>query len=307
LLSHEQLKVNPTRRDPPPPGTIIASYRLAELVGSGGLSWVYRAHRPGNGPPVAVKLLRGALVNLPGFVKRFEREAEICQRMNHPNCVRLFDYGVYERMPYLVMQLVDGVTLHAAMRRKRPTPKQSVSMVRQVCTALEHAHDCGVIHRDLKPGNIMIPEIGPLKVLDFGTGIVVDGPPPPGRGTDVGTPAYMAPEQIVGRPAGPYTDLYALGVILFELLTSRRPFTADSPRRVLQMHLACPVPSVRLLARDLPLSPELENVIMRAMQKDPEGRFANAGAFEAALAATPEAKARARRGRLGQRPGSGNG
>lgn len=296
---------NPTRRDPPREGTIVGEYRLCRQIGSGGLSWVYMAERLRGGPLVAIKFLRGALANLPGFVRRFEREAQICRRLDHPRCVRLFDFGIARGVPFLVMELIDGISVAELLRSGALPPKRAIAIVRQVCSALGHAHERSVIHRDLKPGNIMITADDRVKVVDFGTSVLctsggtcgeLDMPSSsrPGRsalrGTDIGSPSYMAPELVSGQPAEPRTDLYALGVILFELLTGQRPYVATNAMRVLQMQLSAPIPSARALLPEAELSPELEGVIVRAMQKAPERRFVDAWAFSAALDLAPETR-----------------
>lgn len=275
----------PTRRAAPPVGAVVDGYRLVAPIGSGGLSWVYLGEPLAGGGQVAIKLLRGAFANLPGFVKRFEHEARVCRRLDHPRCVRLFDHGSSAGIPYLVMEYIRGRTLDQLLSAGPVPTRRTVDILLQILDGLAHAHGCGVVHRDLKPGNVMVLDDGRVKVLDFGTARILGGEDgAAGRGLDVGSPSYMAPEQMLGKPTDHRTDLYAAGVMLFELLTAKRPFEAADPATVLRMHLRHPIPSPRALRPDLGLSPELEGVIVRAMQKRPEERFVDAHAFAVALA-----------------------
>lgn len=289
-----------SQEDPFVGKVIDERYRLRRRVGSGGMSLVYLAERVGMGKPVAIKFLRSAFVNLPGFVRRFEQEAQACSRLNHLNCVSVLDFGVAFGIPYLVMEYVGGVTLAEAIAKRPVEPRRAIHITSQILAGLRHAHARSVVHRDLKPANVMLVEMTGTddfaKIMDFGTAQILtdeQGKPQEG-GTDVGTPWYMAPEQAAGQPTDHRTDLYAVGIILFELLTGERPFIADDPLRVLQMHLQSPIPSLRALRPQMGLSPELEGVIVRAMQKRPEERFDDAEAFDNALREVPEAATRPR-------------
>ncbi|MCC6750823.1 MAG: serine/threonine protein kinase [Deltaproteobacteria bacterium] len=269
-------------------------YRLKRRIGVGGMSLVYLAERLNIGKPVAVKFLRSAFANLPGFVRRFEQEARACSRLNHLNCVSVMDFGVAFGSPYLVMEYVAGTTVTELIARGPVPPRRAMHLCRQILAGLGHAHARGVVHRDLKPGNIMLTELTGsgevVKIMDFGTAQILTGEPAePTGGTEIGTPWYMAPEQAAGQPTDPRTDLYAVGVILFELLTAERPYMADDPHRVLQMHLSSPIPSPRALKPQAGISPELEGVVVRAMRKQPGDRFENAEAFDRALQQIPEA------------------
>jgi serine/threonine protein kinase len=289
----------PGQEDPFVGRVIDERYRLRRRVGSGGMSLVYLAERVGMGKPVAIKFLRSAFVNLPGFVRRFEQEAQACSRLNHLNCVSVLDFGVAFGIPYLVMEYVGGMTLAEALSKRPMEPRRAIHITGQILAGLRHAHARSVVHRDLKPANVMLVEMTGTedfaKIMDFGTAqILTDEEKRQEGGTDVGTPWYMAPEQAAGQPTDHRTDLYAVGIILFELLTGERPFIADDPLRVLQMHLQSPIPSLRALRPQMGLSPELEGVIVRAMQKRPEDRFDDAEAFDNALREVPEAATRPR-------------
>jgi len=272
-------------------------YRLLRRVGSGGMSLVYLAERLGIGKPIAIKFLRSAFASLPDFVSRFEQEARACSRLNHLNCVSVIDFGVAFGSPYLVMEYVHGTLLSVALRGTLELDR-SVGITRQILAGLRHAHARGVIHRDLKPGNVMLVEMTGaadfVKIMDFGTAQILTGDAAERHqlGTDVGTPWYMSPEQAAGQPTDARTDIYALGVMLFEMLTGERPFVADDPMRVLQMHLHSPIPSVRVLRPELGISPELELVLVKALQKRAEDRFDSAEAFDSALQAIPELRRR---------------
>jgi serine/threonine-protein kinase len=287
--------VNQSETDDPLQNQLVDDrYRLLRRIGSGGMSVVYLAERLGIGKPIAIKFLRSAFANLPDFVSRFEQEARACSRLSHVNCVSVIDFGVAFGSPYLVMEYVNGTLLSTVISRRRLEPDRAVALVRQILAGLRHAHARGVVHRDLKPGNIMLVEMTGaadfLKIMDFGTAQLLTSElsHPGQRATDVGTPWYMSPEQAAGQRTDQRTDLYAVGVMLFELLTGERPFVADDPMRVLEMHLRSPIPSARALKPELGISPELEAAIVKALQKQPDQRFATAEEFDQALEVVPD-------------------
>jgi eukaryotic-like serine/threonine-protein kinase len=286
--------VSSTTRDDPLGGQVVDSrYRLRRRIGSGGMSVVYLAERVGIGKPIAIKFLRSAFVNLPDFVSRFEQEAHACSRLSHLNCVSVIDFGVAFGSPYLVMEYVHGRLLSSIVAVGPVAPERAITIARQILAGLRHAHARSVIHRDLKPGNVMLVEMTGaadfVKIMDFGTAQILTGEGAQREvGTDVGTPWYMSPEQAAGQPTDQRTDLYAVGVMLFEMLTGERPYVAEDPMRVLQMHLFSPIPSARALKPELNLSPELEAAIVKAMQKQPADRFDSAESFDKALQEVPE-------------------
>jgi serine/threonine-protein kinase len=299
-----------SREDPLAGQLVDERYRLQRRVGSGGMSVVYLAEREGSGDRLAIKFLRSAFANLPDFVRRFEQEAEASARLKHPNCINVEGFGVAFGSPYLVMEYMGGRLLSEELAAGRFTVQRAVSITRQILAGLRHAHERGVVHRDLKPGNIMLVQGSDavngqqVKIMDFGTAQLISAEQVQQArpGTEVGTPWYMAPEQAAGQPTDPRTDLYTAGVMLFEMLTGARPYTADDPMRVLQMHLASPIPSARALKPEMGLSPELEAVIVRAMQKQPDERFASAQDFDDALADIPELKPRQPSGSFSKPP-----
>jgi serine/threonine-protein kinase len=211
----------------------------------------------------------------------------------------VIDFGVAFGSPYLVMEYVNGTLLNVALSRGLLRMDRSIAIARQILAGLRHAHARGVIHRDLKPGNVMLVEMTGaadfVKIMDFGTAQILTGDGKERRklGTDVGTPFYMSPEQASGQPTDARTDLYALGVMLFEMFTGERPFVADDPMRVLEMHLKSPIPSVRVLRPELGISPELEALLVKSLQKRPEDRFASAEEIDQALQELPEVRPRA--------------
>jgi serine/threonine-protein kinase len=220
--------------------------------------------------------------------------------LDHLNCMSVIDFGVAFGSPYLVMEFINGRMMSELVSKGPLPPKRSIKITQQILSGLRHAHERGVVHRDLKPGNIMLVEqegsVDLIKIMDFGTAQLMSREPTDRRrsGTDVGTPWYMAPEQAAGQPTDQRTDLYAVGIMLFEMLTGDRPYTADDPMRVLQMHLSSPIPSARALKPEMGLSPELEAVVVKALQKQPGDRFGSAEEFDQALQRTPEVRPRRR-------------
>jgi serine/threonine protein kinase len=210
----------------------------------------------------------------PEFRERFLREAELGRTLHHPNIVRIFERGDVSGVPYLTMELVRGETLHARVQRLGAfPPRQAAEVACQVAEALDYAHLKGVVHRDLKPSNIMIPAEGALKVMDYGIararrfeGLTVTG-------AFLGTPEYVAPETAEGRGSDPRSDLYSLGVVLYEMLTAQRPFVGDSPYATIRKHCTePPTPPSAITA----VPPALERIVLRLMAKHPEERYPNA-------------------------------
>ncbi|MEJ5198222.1 MAG: protein kinase [Anaerolineae bacterium] len=262
-------------------------YRLVEPLGHGAMAQVYRGVAP-DGREVAVKLLHPSLTGDEGFVARFSREAEAAASLDHPHIVHVLDHGVEGEQHYLVMDLVNGPSLQAVLRaRAQPlTPAEAIALIAPLAEALDYAHRRGVIHRDVKPSNILLREgrLDDPVLTDFGVARMVEATVATQAGALLGTPAYMAPEQGEGKPGDERSDVYALGVILYELLTGQPPFQADSPYAVILRHIHTPPPPLRSLRPDLP--PALEAVVLRALEKDPAARYPSAAAFAAALTAS---------------------
>jgi predicted Ser/Thr protein kinase len=251
-------------------GTILNErYRLDAILGQGGMGVVYRARDTLLDRAVAVKVVSKASLGTEGRA-RLMHEARAAAQLNHPNVVSVFDAGEFEGLPFIVMELVEGDTLHDL----RPTElEQIVSYARQICAALEHAHAHGIIHRDLKPENVQIALDGTAKLTDFGLARSVASRIT-SEGTIVGSVFYLAPELALGQEYDGRADLYALGVMLYELTTGRLPFAADDPVAVISQHLHAPVVPPR--ARNAEIPPALDALIVRLLEKSPKDRPASA-------------------------------
>jgi len=217
----------------------LGSYELLRRLGEGGMAQVYLARDIRLGREVAVKVLDQRLAERPGFRERFEREARVAASLDHPNIVQLYDFGDSERQLYLVMPYVSGGSLQDMLRRAPFAGGEVATFGSQMADALDYAHQRGVIHRDVKPANMLVHADGRLLLSDFGLAKILSSAQPqaaPRRHPDAGTPEYMAPEQIEGR-SDERTDIYALGVVLYLLLTSHLPFTGGTSAAVMEGHL----------------------------------------------------------------------
>ncbi|MGN6359253.1 MAG: protein kinase domain-containing protein [Thermomicrobiales bacterium] len=268
----------------PAAGQVIAGrYELRELVGEGGAAYVYRAHDRVLDRPVALKLLRAEYGGDRDFVARFQREARAIAAVSHPNIVAVYDYGAHNGANYIVMQYVDGVDLKALLAREgHLSPRRTIAIADQVLAALAAAHAHGIIHRDVKPQNILVSRAdGTVKLTDFGIARSLDGEQTTTAGVAFGTAAYMAPEQATGDAISPATDLYAVGVVLYECLTGQLPFAGDTPMQVVAQRLHAPAPPVRALAPATPAP--LAAVFDRALARDPAARYPYAAAMRGVL------------------------
>jgi serine/threonine-protein kinase len=268
-------------------GATIGNYEIQALIGSGGMATVYRGFDHNLGRAVAIKILSDAARAHPGFVDRFRQEARIIANLRHPNIVQVYDFGVHNGMPYMVQELLPGPTLEQriadAARNGRPLPPDEiVAITRQLAAALDAAHAAGVIHRDVKPANAMWNALGSLVLTDFG---IARNTLASGNQTQVGmvvgTPGYLSPEQAQGLPVTPASDIYSLGVVVFEMLAGRLPFNGDTPMSIAIQHIQTPPPPLRTLHPDVP--PAVEAVVLRALAKEPAARFERAEQFAAAL------------------------
>jgi serine/threonine-protein kinase len=285
-----------TQADPRIGAVLGGRYRITTLLGEGGMGLVYRGERLQLGKPVAIKFLHSPYARSPKFVARFEREARAMSKLSHPHCVSVIDFGVQDA-PYIVMDFVTGHTLRELLDDGATIlPPRALSIVRQVLFGLAHAHAEGVVHRDIKPGNIMLGELTGIgdhvRIFDFGLAKLHDSEADGDVSAAhvVGTPAYMAPEQARADKIDQRVDLYATGVLLFELLTGEKPFQADDAYTVLMMQRDKAPPLLRSVRPDF--STELEAVVSRALEKDVSKRFQNAAEFVAALEAVPETTGR---------------
>jgi non-specific serine/threonine protein kinase len=257
-------------------------YELEAELGGGGIGVVYRAHDLLLDREVAIKILNRASKERLGSEGRTRlfHEARAAARLSHPNIVAIHDVGESQGTPFIVMELVEGQPLSSG---RAESLENILSVARQVCAALEHAHSNGIIHRDLKPENILITSQGGVKLMDFGLARLTRVSRTSSEGMIVGTVFYLSPEQALGQPADRRADLYALGVLLYELSTGRLPFEGDDPLVVISQHLHAAPASPRSLRAELP--PALEAVILRLLSKDPDDRYATARQVAAALAA----------------------
>jgi serine/threonine protein kinase len=285
--------------DPREGKVLQGRYRLLSLLAEGGMGVVYRAERVGIGRPVVVKFLHAILSDKPGIVDRFEREARATARLNHPHCVGLIDFGIDEGSPYLVMEYVEGKTLADLLDHGAVKPRRAVDIIRQILAGLEHAHERGILHRDLKPANVMIIQLEGfagdfVKILDFGLAKLAwpgeDKRDVTVEGIAIGTPGYMSPEQAAGVPSDRRSDIYCAGALLYHLVTGSKAFEGDDVRSVLRRHREETPASPREIKPAAGISKQLEDVIERAMQRDPIKRYQTAQEMVTALVATPEAK-----------------
>jgi eukaryotic-like serine/threonine-protein kinase len=257
-------------------GRILNSrYELQQLIGTGGMADVYRARDNLLGRAVAVKVLHPQYAKDPVFIERFRHEAQAAANLNQPNIVNVFDWGIEDSTYYIVMEYVEGRDLKAIIVAGGPLlPERAVEIAMAICLALDAAHARGIVHRDIKPQNIIVTNEGQIKVMDFGIARTAGGSAMTQTGTIMGTAQYISPEQAQGRPADPRSDLYSLGVVLYEMLTGRVPFDGDNPVAIAYKHVREDPLAPSLLNPDI--SPELEAVVMKALAKNPENRYQTA-------------------------------
>ena len=256
-------------------------YRLVRRIASGGMGTVWEAEDAVLHRPVAVKVLSEALSYDVQFTERFKREARAAAGLSHPNVANVFDYGEDDGTQFIVMELLHGETLAARLSRGKIDPDEAVDITGKVAAALQAAHDAGVIHRDVKPGNVMLMPSGGVKVMDFGIAAAAWAAPITVTGTTLGTASYISPEQASGEKVTGASDIYSLGVVLYEMLTGRRPFMQDTPVAVAAAHLNQTPPPVHELAPDVPA--HIAIACERALSKAPDERPPSVAAFAAML------------------------
>ncbi len=264
-------------------GRVIAErYRILQLLGRGGMGVVYRVEHVHIGKFMAMKLLSGELASDPGTLKRFQREAQAVSKLSHPNTVQIFDFGESAHLAYLVMEYLPGHNLATVIQREGALPFARVAKIgAQIAASVDEAHRRGIIHRDIKPENVMVLDTAEqsdfVKVLDFGIAKLRDldeSGPATQRGNLIGTPAYMAPEQIRGDPVDGRADIYSLGALMYEAITGGAPFVGESPVDVLRRQLSEPLRPLRQRAPERDIPEQAEQILARALVKDPRGRYA---------------------------------
>lgn len=274
-------------------GVKLDKYHCVEFVGHGGMAEVYRAIDTELDRVVAVKVLHPFLVTEDGFIERFKREARLLASLKHPNIVQIYDSGLQDFNSYVVMEFVPGPTLKDRLRElKMRNEHMPIAEIRRIFAALIEAlrvaHRAGVVHRDLKPNNVILTDDGRVVLADFGLAKIVGSTVHTASMAMIGTPAYMAPEQAQSSMVDPRSDIYALGVILFELLTGQLPFDAETPFAMIAKHRQEALPRLSKFRRDLP--PGLDRIVQTATAKDPADRFRDIDQFANALNAAFEGR-----------------
>lgn len=265
-----------------PPRRINDRYDLGETLGFGGMSEVHLARDTRLSRDVAIKILRADLARDPSFYERFRREAQNAASLNHPTIVQVYDTGEAQTsqgpLPYIVMEYVDGETLRDVLRRDGTiAPQAAMTWMADVCAALDFSHRNGIVHRDMKPANVMLTRAGEIKVMDFGIARAMSDPSAGMTQTAavIGTAQYLSPEQARGDSVDARSDVYAAGCVLFELLTGQPPFTGDSPVSVAYQHVREDPPTPSSILDTVP--PELDSITLKALSKNPANRYQTAG------------------------------
>ena len=263
-------------------GNVVGSYKVTEKIGEGGMGAVFKGIDLMLEREVAIKMLRPELASQPQVVERFRSEAVTLAKLNHPNIATLFSFLRQGEDFFMVMEFVRGETLDSLIRRTGAMPcDRAVALLNQALDGIDHAHKMGIIHRDIKPANMMLTENGTLKVMDFGIARVLGTSRMTKQGNIVGTVEYMSPEQVRGQETDARSDIYSLGILLYEMLTGRVPFSSDSEYDLMRMQIENAPPPPRVFSAQIPQP--VEQAIMRSLAKRPEARFQGADEFRNAL------------------------
>jgi eukaryotic-like serine/threonine-protein kinase len=263
-------------------------YRIEDLLGRGGMASVYLARDGELERPVAIKVLAEHLADTPDFHDRFLREARLAAQLSHPNIVQVFDVGEDDGRPFIVMECVEGATLEDELKeRGKLEPAEVVDLALQICGGLEHAHAAGLVHRDIKPQNLLLRADGTVKIADFGIARAAETTKLTQIGSVLGTAAYLSPEQALGEEVTAAADIYSLGCVLYELLTGRTPYLFDTLPELVVKHREEPIAPLREVRPDVP--ERLEAEVMHALARNPDYRPKSAAALAEGLAiASPD-------------------
>ena len=273
------------------PGENVGPYRIIEQLGQGGMATVFKAYHPALDRNVAIKAMHPAFMQDPQFQARFEREARVVASLDHPNIVPIYDFAQQAGQPYLVMKFIEGQTLKAVLDSRSLTRAEVLHVVKSVGAALSYAHSRGILHRDIKPSNVLLTPASQVYLADFGLARIAEAGQSTLSGDQLlGTPHYISPEQARGeRDLDQGTDIYSLGIVLYQLTVGRVPFNADTPFSIIHDHIYTPLPMPRKSHPEM--SESLEQVLLKALAKDRADRFAGVDdlvrAFEAAFEGKP--------------------
>lgn len=269
-------------------GQILGQYEIESRLGEGGMASVYLAHQRSIGRQVAIKLLPAHFLHDPTFLKRFQREVQIIAHLQHARILPVYDYGDFEGQPYIVMAYMMGGTLADRMKRGPMPLAEVVGYIEQIAEGLDYAHAEGIIHRDFKPSNVLLDRANNVYLADFGIAKLSENNTALTATGVIGTPAYMAPEMASDGKTGSLSDIYALGVGVYQMLSGRLPFEGDTPLRQMMAHISDEIPDIRTIRPDLPSA--ASEALRTAMAKDPAQRYQTARAFAAALRAAASAQ-----------------
>ena len=251
-------------------------YEITELIGVGGMAEVYKGVDVIDNKPVAIKILKKEYAENEEFLRRFRNESKAIAVLSHPNIVKIYDVGFSDKLQYIVMEYIDGITLKEYIEDEKVISwKETVHFVIQILRALQHAHDKGIVHRDIKPQNIMMFSDGTIKVMDFGIAKFAREEGKTATDQAIGSVHYISPEQASGAVTDAKSDIYSVGAMMYEMLSGRKPFDSDNPVAIAVMHMHDIPERPKAVNGDIPDG--LEEIVLKAMEKAPEDRYRNTG------------------------------